>query len=72
MKYFSVFILGLIIGAVALASTHLLGSALESRFWLGARNGFLIGAGFVLTTFLLTTVIRVADTGSRALRNSRR
>ena len=68
MKRFAIFFLGIIVGALALASTRLLGSALETHFWLGSRNGFLIGAGFVITTWLLTTIIRIVDEGFQALR----
>jgi|GEM_PF-6884245 len=71
MKNFSIFLLGIIVGALAMATTKLLGSALESHFWLGARNGFLIGAGFVITTWVLTGIIRLVDKGSQALRSSR-
>lgn len=71
MKSLSILLLGVIVGAVAIASTRLLGQALESHFWLGSRNGFLIGAGFVLTTSLLTSIIRVVDIGVQTLRKQR-
>lgn len=71
MKQFSIFFLGIIVGALALATTRLLGEALETHFWLGARNGFLIGAGFVLTTWLLTAIIRIIDRGTQSLRGQR-
>ena len=71
MKSLSILLLGVIIGAVAVASTRLLGFTLERHFWLGLSNGFLVGAGFVVTTSLLTSIIRVTDLGVQALRKSR-
>ena len=43
MKHISIFLSGIIVGALAMATTKLLGSALESHFWLGARNEIKAG-----------------------------